>query len=171
MRFRAIVLVGAALVAFAFAAGYTTGQTAEKGPALKSLHLLNLPDGMTEEDLAGVLTKANGAIHGEGHHMAGYRLWKVTGEQVGDYAYMSEGNWPNQEAYDAIHENEAYVAAVEGFDYDAIRPVQVYNRYVEIPTGAACCAKMEHKRQMERKQEMEHKQQMQQEEQDEDEGR
>ena len=103
-------------------------------PALKSHHLLNLPASVTEADLAAALGAMNAAVAEAGYPHAGYRLWKVTGEQAGDFAYLWEGNWPNQEAYDIIHSHSAYEAAGERW-WSLVEPVmeaQVYNRYVEI---------------------------------------
>ena len=37
--------------AVAFLAGFTTGRGTDEGPAVKSVHLLNLPDGITEADI------------------------------------------------------------------------------------------------------------------------
>lgn len=150
MQSRNVILAGLALAALAFTTGYTTGRSIEAGPALKSLHLLRgLPAGMSESDLAESLGKVNAAIAQEGHHMAGYRLWKVVGDLEGEFTYVWEGVWPSQDAYDAIHDSEAYRMAGEDFDYESFWPLQVYNRYEEIPTafGVHCehCAHMEHK--------------------------
>jgi hypothetical protein len=140
MKTRGLLLAGAALLAVAFLAGFTSGRTADEGPAIKSHHLFNLPDGVTEEELASALTEINRAIFESGHHHAGYRLWKVAGEQAGDYAYMWEGSWPSQEAYEVIHDLETYQAAGESMRdiYEAISAVQIYNRYVEITAGFGC---------------------------------
>lgn len=141
MRARGLILAGMAMLAVAFLAGFTMGRGTDEGPAVKSLHLLNLPDGITEADLAGALNKVNRAIFEAGYHHSGYRLWKVAGEQTGDYAYMWEGNWPSEKGYQAIHELEAYqeaATAAMGDMYEAIQPVQVYNRYVEVPAGFGC---------------------------------
>ena len=149
MPSRSVIPAGIALAVLAFATGYTTGREVEDGPALKSLHLLrSLPEGMSEADLAAALGKVNAAISQSGHHMAGYRLWKVVGDLEGEYTYVWEGVWPSQDAYDVIHDSEAYRMAGEDFDYESFWPLQVYNRYEEIPTafGVHCehCAHMEH---------------------------
>lgn len=171
MRSRFIVTTGVALLALAFITGFTTGRTVDDGPALKSLHLLNLPDGVSEEDLAAALTAMNKAIREAGHH-GGYRLWKVTGEQAGEYGYMWEGNWPSQEAYDAIHQLEAYQQPdFGGVDYEVIGPLEVYNRYVEIATAGHCCTHMEHGEHMQHREYKEQQQQKEQQEQKEQQGR
>ncbi len=105
--------------------------------ALKSHHLLNLPATVTEADFVGFLQEMNGAVAESGYPHAGYRLWKVSGEQAGEYAYLFEGSWPSQAAYDSIHAHPAWRAAEERLrtTYDAVAEGQVYNRYLEIPVG------------------------------------
>lgn len=111
--------------------------TQSASPAIKSHHLLNLPASITEAEFATLLHDLNAAIAEAGYPDAGYRLWKVTGEQVGDYNYLWEGNWPSQEAYDGIHDHTAYVAAVDRLrsTFEAMEEHHIYNRYVEIPLG------------------------------------
>ena len=129
---RSRVFLVSACFAILLLGGVTATQSAS--PALKSHHLLNLPAGITEVEFAAVLSDLNSAIAEAGFPEAGYRLWKVTGEQVGDYAYLWEGNWPSQAAYDSIHNHAAYVAAGERIPaaYSALQEAEVYNRYVEI---------------------------------------
>ncbi len=122
----------ACFVALVFA-GFSATQP--ESPALKSHHLLNLPDGITEADVVAALSDANSAVAEAGYPEAGYRLWKVTGERDGRYSYLWEGNWPSQAAYDSIHNHAAVVAAGERNQsvFAALSERQVYNRYVEIP--------------------------------------
>ena len=79
----------------------------------------------------------NRAIADSGHPNAGYRLWKVTGEQAGEYSYLWEGAWPDQATYDEIHEGEAWQKAAErvGPLFEKIMEKQIYNRFIEIPTN------------------------------------
>lgn len=131
------ILAGCLIGAVAFATGFATARAAEEGPAIKSVHLLNLPSDVSEADLAESLGKLNSGVAEAGYPEAGYSLWKVTGEQAGEYAYLWEGDWPSQEAYDAIHESESWQAATEATTevYEALRPQHVYNRYTEISVG------------------------------------
>lgn len=132
--FRRILLTTAAVATVLAATVGAQHLAAGPEPALKSHHLLNLPASVTEADLAAALGAFNGAVAEAGYPHAGYRLWKVTGEQAGDYAYLWEGNWPNQEAYDVIHSHPAFEAAVEQWEsfFEPVMEAQVYNRYVEI---------------------------------------
>ena len=132
--FRRILLTTAAVATVLVATVGARHLAAGPEPALKSHHLLNLPASVTEADLAAALGAMNAAVAEAGYPQAGYRLWKVTGEQAGDFAYLWEGNWPNQEAYDIIHSHPAWEAAGErlGSFFESVMEAQVYNRYVEI---------------------------------------
>lgn len=137
--FRRILLTTAAVASVLVVSVGTRHLAAGPEPALKSLHLLNLPASITEADFVAALSAMNAAIAEAGYPHAGYRLWKVTGDQTGDFAYLFEGNWPNQEAYDIIHSHAAYEAAGErlGSFWKPVMEAQVYNRYVEIPLEAS----------------------------------
>lgn len=125
-------LVPTFLAAVLFA-GVVATQAAS--PAIKSHHLFNLPDGITEADIAAAIRDANSAIAESGYPEAGYRFWKVTGDQAGRHAYLWEGNWPSQAAYDSIHNHPAYVAAGDRNQpvFGLISEIHLYNRYIEIP--------------------------------------
>ncbi len=135
------ILVGCLIGAAAFATGLAMARTAEEGPAIKSHHLSNLPSDVSESDLAEALGIMNTGVAEAGYAESGYRLWKVTGDQAGEYAYLWEGNWPSQEGYAAIHESESWQAAAEANAevFEAIFAEQVYNRYVEIPLCGKGC--------------------------------
>jgi hypothetical protein len=111
--------------------GAATSDSQQAEHTLKSVHLFNLPDGVTEEDLSAALKTVNDVIAEMGYEGSGYRLWKVIGDQAGDYTYLWEGVWPNREDYAAIHESSAYERATESVR-DVMTQVmegQVYNRY------------------------------------------
>ena len=137
--FRRILLTTAAVASVLVVSVGTRHLAAGPEPALKSLHLLNLPASVTEADFVAALSAMNAAVVEAGYPHAGYRLWKVTGEQTGDFTYLFEGNWPNQEAYDIIHSHPAYEGAGERFEsfWEPVMEAQVYNRYVEIPLEAS----------------------------------
>lgn len=134
---RVATICACLFVIVAFVHGPSSDQSPTAAPALKSHHLFNLPEGMTEAELAGAIQEVNRAIAESGHPDAGYRLWKVTGEQSGEYSYLWEGVWPDQATYDAIHESESWNEVIERFRaaFERILEVQVYNRFIEIPTG------------------------------------
>ena len=64
-------------------------------------------------------------------------MWKVTGEQAGEYGYLWEGVWPDQATDEVIHDGENYKKVVERFRpmLDPVMKNHVYNRFIEIPTN------------------------------------
>ena len=111
--------------------------TQSASPALKSHHLFNLPASITEADVVAAFQEVNSAVAETGYPDAGYSLWKVTGEQSGEYMYLWEGNWPNLEAYRSIHDHPAFLAAFGKTQavFSVLAEDQVYNRFIEIPLG------------------------------------
>ena len=106
----------------------------DEGPALKSVHLLNLPPDISESQLASALSELNKAISELGYPGSGYRLWKVQGDSDAEYMYLWEGNWPSQAAYDVIHESEAWHNVIERHQamFETLIDVHVYQRYSEV---------------------------------------
>lgn len=105
----------------------------DKAPAPaadRSIHLFDLPEGVTEAAWSAALTEINGVIAELGYPGAGYYLYKTESADTKDYRYYFEGVWPSAEAYAKIHEAPAYVAASEKFGamYDKIKAVQIYRR-------------------------------------------
>ena len=140
MSIRVAIVWACLLSTAAFIYGLSCAPSPLAGPALKSHHLFNFPEGVTEAEMAEVLQEINRATADLGYPNAGYRLWKVTSEQAGEYSYLWEGVWPDQATYDVIHESEswekAWEKAVEGFPlFERVMNNQVYNRFIEIPTN------------------------------------
>jgi hypothetical protein len=106
-----------------------------RGQALKSHHLFNLPAGITEAQVIDAIREMNGGVRASGFQGAVYRLWRVSGEQAGEYLYLWEGMWPDQATYDAIHATEAWNSALERTQpiMDRVFEAQVYNRFIEVP--------------------------------------
>ena len=109
----------------------------DEGPALKSVHLLNLPSDISDTQFVSALSMVNEAISELGYPGAGYLVWKVQVDSTAEYMYLFEGNWPSQAVYDAIHESEAYKNAVEQTKamFQALKD-QVYRRYSEVTTAS-----------------------------------
>lgn len=83
-----------------------------KQPNKKSLHLFELPEGVSEDELSNFLKDMNEAISKEGYPDAGYHLYKITTKDD-KFAYFMEGVWPDSEAYDKIHESQGWKAMAE----------------------------------------------------------
>lgn len=112
---------------------------------LKTVHLLNLPDGVTEAQVTAFIADLNRGVAAAGHPGSGYRLWKVQSSVIlknggnekteYQYQYLWEGNWSSQADYDAIHKHDAYKAAAKPHleAYKKLLPY-LYIRYAEVPT-------------------------------------
>lgn len=85
---------------------------ASPGPELRSVHLLTLPEDLTEDEIVEVIRPINEAIAALGYTGAGYRLWKARTEDAA-YQYIWEGVWPGGAAYEAIHAAPEYREATE----------------------------------------------------------
>lgn len=78
---------------------------------IKSIHLFDMLEGVTEAELAARLKEMNIAIERFGYKDAGYSLYKVQGETGEKYRYYFEGVWPSAEAYKKTHEDKMYLEA------------------------------------------------------------
>lgn len=117
------------------------GQENESTP-IRSVHLFDLPTGISRTQIADALGQLNQAIVSAGHAEAGYALWEVNQAQVPGYpsvgyAFIMEGVWPSQSAYDEIHEAPAFRAAIEENReiLQAISDASAYSRYQKVGLG------------------------------------
>jgi ketosteroid isomerase-like protein len=96
----------------------------------RSIHLFDLPEGVTEAEWLATLTELNNVILDLGYPGAGYHLYKTESADTEDYRYYFEGIWPSEEVYKKIHEAPAWKAASEKFDplYAKIKAVEIYRR-------------------------------------------
>lgn len=94
----------------------------------KSLHLFELPDGVSEKELNDFLKEMNKAISEEGYPEAGYHLYKITDEYSENYKYFMEGVWPDSATYEKIHNSEKWKnAAAKGKEMiEEIRANELY---------------------------------------------
>ncbi|GAA4321558.1 hypothetical protein GCM10023115_49210 [Pontixanthobacter gangjinensis] len=95
----------------------------------KSLHLFELPEGVSEKQLNDFLKEMNQAISDEGYPGAGYHLYKIT-EKDDKYKYFMEGVWPDSETYDKIH-NSASWKAMADKGKDMIEKIQANELYMK----------------------------------------
>lgn len=112
------------------------------GGSMRSVNLFNLPESVNETEFLAGFRALNEAVRSTGHMDAGYTLFRITEAQVGDTPpigkdYVLIGYWPNQSAYDQIHESAAYVAAGERLDpfFEELQESRVYSRYEQLPVG------------------------------------
>jgi len=113
-----------------------------EGRTIKSVHLFDLPTGVSRTQIEEALTGLNRAIAETGHTDANYVLWEVNQAQVPGYPsigyhFVMEGIWPSQTAYDEIRETPAFRGAIEDYSevLQAISDASVYSRYQRVGLG------------------------------------
>ncbi|MEZ0539057.1 hypothetical protein [Fibrella arboris] len=114
----------------------TSAQAQQTATAqLKSIHLFDMPAGVTEAQLSAVISELNAVIKRLGYSNAGYTFYKVEGKEIDKYRYFFEGNWPNAEAYQKIHDDKSFQEADKklGMVYEKIKAVEIYRRLVRVP--------------------------------------
>jgi len=106
------------------------GDTPPAPAATRSIHLFDMPEGVTEAEWSAALKEMNGVVAELGYPGAGYYMYKTESADTKDYRYFFEGIWPSEEAYKKIHEDPTWIAASEKFNpmYEKIRAVEIYRR-------------------------------------------
>jgi hypothetical protein len=109
--------------------------TAKEPPpkeAFKAVHQVTLTPA-DESALLAALADVNAVIANAGHPDIRYRLYKVSGKQVGSHNYMWESSWPSGAVYEQVHRSAAFEAAIGKHpEMDALMKNETYNRYVEV---------------------------------------
>lgn len=105
------------------------------GPTYLTMHLLTFDSEAEAAQYAAILEAGSAAIASAGHPETRYALWKISGEQTGEYNYLSGSLWVDKATYDAVHEHADYQAFGErhGSAYQALVEDQIYNRYERVP--------------------------------------
>lgn len=124
--------LSAVVLCLLFAFG-TMAQVQAQKPStaqLKSIHLFDMPQGVTEAELSAVLKEMNTNIQRLGYKDAGYFLYKAEGEGSEKYRYFFEGVWPSAEAYKKIHEDKMYMESDKRASVliKKIREAELYRR-------------------------------------------
>jgi len=103
-------------------------------PGQKSIHLFNLPDGISESQLVESLAELNQSISDVGYPGIGYQLYKVENDSIQEHRYFVEGLWPDPETYRVVHDHEAWkqVAEKHAEMWDKIQAMEIYRRVVKV---------------------------------------
>ncbi len=124
------------LSAFCLLVSLSASAQAQSAPTaqLKSIHLFDMPAGVTEAQLSAVITELNTIINRLGYTNAGYVLYKVEGKGTDKYRYYFEGNWPSAEAYQKIHDDKSFQETDKklGTVYEKIKAVELYRRLIKV---------------------------------------
>lgn len=88
--------------------------------------------GYDPQRLLDAFTKTNAAIDEIGFPDAGYKLWIIQAD-TSDIQFMVEGFWPDQEAYDIIHNHQLYRDAMtaDSTTWEGLVSVD-YHRFIRV---------------------------------------
>ena len=109
----------AVLISFNSSCSQKTAEEEEIVPienTLKSVSLFKDTAQLEPAEILASLERVNQAIDSIGYPDAGYQLWIVQSDTVDDFRFMINGFWPDQAAYDQIHNHELYKSASEAED-------------------------------------------------------
>jgi hypothetical protein len=110
----------------------TSEEPAKIENTLQSVSYLKDTIGNDPQLLLGMFTRYNEAIDSIGYPEAGYKLWIIQ-EDTSDVTFMIEGFWPNQEAYNIIHNHPLYKKAGESEENEFSGMVRVkYHRFIRV---------------------------------------
>ncbi|CAN5406888.1 hypothetical protein BH20BAC1_BH20BAC1_16780 [soil metagenome] len=103
-------------------------------PTEKSIHLFDMPDGVTEAEWSAAIKDINAVIAKIGYPNAGYAFYKAKDDSVKTNRYYFEGVWPAGDDYKKIHDDPEYKKAAEklGPLYDKIKAVEMYRKVVRV---------------------------------------
>lgn len=102
--------------------------------AAKSIHVFDMPNGVTEAQFAADIKDVNAAIASIGYPNAGYTFYKTSDNSVKNNRYYFEGVWPAGDGYKKIHEHPAFLEASEkvGLSYAKIKAVEMYRKLEKV---------------------------------------
>ena len=83
---------------------------------LQSVSYLTDSIGHDPRQILEAFVQLNDVIDSIGYPDAGYKLWLIQ-EDSSEVRFMLEGLWPDQAAYDEIHNHQLYIEAWENFDF------------------------------------------------------
>jgi len=123
------------IILFAFSCTPPTEETEEPVKienTLQSVSYFMDTLGHDPQHLLDFFTATNEAIDEIGYPDAGYKLWIIQ-EDTTDIRFMVEGLWPDQEAYNLIHNHQLYQEAMEADStmWEGLVSVE-YHRFVKV---------------------------------------
>jgi hypothetical protein len=132
-----IILFSAILILILFSFSCTTQTQETEEPAkientLQSVSYFMDTVGYDPQHLLEALTKTNEAIDEIGYPDAGYKLWIIQADTT-DIRFMVEGFWPDQEAYDIIHNHQLYADAqlADSTTWEGLVSLK-YHRFIKV---------------------------------------
>ena len=102
--------------------------------ATKSIHVFDMPNGVTEAQWASEVKELNAVIAGIGYPNAGYTFYKTSDNSVKNNRYYFEGVWPAGDGYKKIHEHPKFLEASKKMDplFAKIKAVEMYRKLEKV---------------------------------------
>ena len=98
----------------------------------RTVHLINLKFVEDEIEFVVIADDFNKVVAELGYQNIHYNFWKETGDREGQYKYIFESTWPDQETYDKVHEYEKFKIVWEKSytKWKEMIEEDIYNRYI-----------------------------------------
>lgn len=112
----------------------SNGDAPRPPASTKSIHLFDMPNGLTEAQWSDSIKEFNTVIADMGYPGAGYAFYKTSDSTVKTNRYYFEGVWPSGEGYKKIHEDPLFLEAAKKMDplYAKIKAVEIYRRVQKV---------------------------------------
>ena len=97
----------------------------------RTVHFINLKNVEDETEFVVIADIFNKLVAELGYQNISYNFWKVTGDIEGQYSYIFESTWPDQETFDKVHEYEKFKVTINKW-YPIFKNMiaeEIYNRY------------------------------------------
>lgn len=98
----------------------------------RTVHLLNIKSVEYEAEFVAIADDFNKLAAELGYQNIRYNFWKETRDREGQYKYIFESIWPDQETYDKVHEYEKFKLVWEKnyAKWKKMIAEDIYNRYI-----------------------------------------
>jgi len=98
----------------------------------RTVHLINIKTVEDEAEFVAIADDFNKVVTELGYKNISYNFWKETKGRDGQYKYIFESTWPDQETYDKVHEYEKFkiVWKKNYAKWKRMIEEDIYNRYV-----------------------------------------
>ena len=112
----------------------SNSDASQSAAVAKSIHVFDMPNGVSEAQWASEIKELNAVIAGIGYPNAGYTFYKTSDNSVKNNRYYFEGVWPAGDGYKKIHEHPKFLEASKKMDplYAKIKAVEMYRKLEKV---------------------------------------
>ena len=98
----------------------------------RTVHLVSLKTVEDESEIVAIADDFNKVVAELGYQNIRFNFWKETESSEGQYKYIFESNWPDQETFDEVHEYEKFQLVWEKnyVKWKSMIAEDIYNRYI-----------------------------------------